>query len=87
MGQYYSEFTMNPFALCPSNSDLSYGGIEGTNLWIVPKKDSSTYDIKTDSTPYMNNEVKVQFVTEEFSMQDYTDGKNGGLKYSVKSYS
>jgi hypothetical protein len=60
-------------ALCPETDNLNYGGMMGTNLWVVPTKNSNVYDISTDIEPYKSNVITIKFVTETFNTQDYID--------------
>jgi hypothetical protein len=41
--------------LCPESGEIYYNGVAGTQLWVVPKNNSDTFDIRTDVTPYLRN--------------------------------
>jgi hypothetical protein len=72
-GRYYEEFSLNEKSLCPERGDVNYGGSMGTNLWVIPDKNSEDFDIYEDSAPYYNNQVDVWYVTESFDIVEYVN--------------
>lgn len=57
----------------------------GTNLWVVPVKNSDVYDISTDIEPYKSNVLTIKFVTETFLTQEYIEMKDY-VDYGVSSF-
>jgi len=39
-GRFYEEFALKSNTLCPESPILPYGGSMGTNLWVIPTKNS-----------------------------------------------
>ena len=55
-GIWYKELGSTNTFLCPSVANIDYSGTIGTNLWMMPKGETTngvtTYPILTDATPY-----------------------------------
>ena len=82
---YYEEFGQSAGILCPETGDVNYGGSMGTNLWVIPVKDSDDYNIYNDATPYENNEVTIWYSTESFKIGDYVKGDDH-MSYHTKKF-
>jgi hypothetical protein len=63
-GEYY----------CPESGTINYAGSAGTNLWVVPKT-NSTLNIVEDKSPFYHNFVEVHWVSDYFDIGDYMDNE------------